>query len=72
MHALVPMAAPLTLWRIRLQDGSVAHCVLWERKPGTAVVWYLDDWVEGVEEFRDIADAEERAAELRDEVGVDC
>ena len=27
------------------------HCVLWERKPGTAVVWYRDDWVEGVEEF---------------------
>ena len=40
------------------------HCVLWERKPETAVVWYRDDEVHGVEEFRDPSEAEERAGEL--------
>ena len=66
------MAAPRTLWRIRLQDGSVVHCVLWERRPKTAVVWYRDDEVRGVEEFLDPREAEERAATLRDEVAFDC
>ena len=72
MPPLVPMAAPHTVWRIRLQDGGVVHCVLWERKPKTAVVWYRDDVVEGVEEFLDPAEAEDWAAELRDGVAVDC
>ena len=58
------MAAPRTLWRIRLQEGSVVHCALWERRPKTAVVWYRDDVVEGVEEFRDPAEAEDWAAAL--------
>ncbi len=64
MHPLVPMAAPRTVWRIRLEDGSVVHCVLWERRPRTAVVWYRDDEVQGVEEFRDAADAEDRSKSL--------
>ena len=72
MHPLVLMAAPRTVWRIRLQDGSVVHCVLWERKPKTAVVWYRDDVVEEVEEFEDAAEAEDWAAALRNEVAVDC
>ncbi len=71
MHLLSPRAAPRTVWRIRLQDGSVVHCVLWERKPKTAVVWYRDDVVEGAEEFEDPSEAEEWAATLRDEVAVD-
>ena len=58
------MAAPRIVWRIRLQDGSVVHCVLWERSPKTAVVWYRDDEVLGVEEFVDPAEAEEWAATL--------
>jgi len=58
------MAAPRTVWRIRLQDGSVVHCVLWRRKPKTAVVWYRDDEVQGVEEFLDPSAAEDRAGEL--------
>ena len=66
------MAAPRTVWRIRLQDGSVVHCVLWERRPRTAVVWYRDDEVHGVEEFVDRAEAEERAEDLRDKVAVGC
>ena len=66
------MAVPRTVWRMRLQDGSVVHCVLWERKPKTAVVWYRDGEVQGVEEFEDLAEAEDRAAILRDEVMVDC
>ncbi len=64
MHQLSPMAAPRTVWRIRLPDGSVVHCVLWERKPKTAVVWYRDGEVQGVEEFEDLAEAEDRAGEL--------
>ncbi len=40
------------------------HCVLWERKPETAVMWYRDDEAQGVEEFVDPAEAEDRAAEL--------
>ena len=72
LHPLVPMAAPRTVWRIRLPDGSVVHCVLWERKPETAVVWYRDDEVRGVEEFLDPAEAEGWAATLRDEVAVHC
>ncbi len=64
MHPLVPMAAPRTRWRIRLQDGSVVHCVLWERRPKTAVVWYRDDEVQGAEEFENAAEAEDRAEEL--------
>ncbi len=35
LHLVVPMAAPRTVWRIRLPDGSVVHCVLWERRPKT-------------------------------------
>ena len=66
------MAAPRTVWRIWLKDGSVVHCVLWERKPKAAVVWYRDDEVQGVEEFEDPAEAEDWAATLRDEVAVDC
>ena len=65
------MAAPRTVWRIRLQDGSVVHCVLWERRLKTAVVWYRDDEVQGVEEFLDPAEAEDWAAELRGRVAVD-
>ncbi len=55
-----------------MQDCSVVHCVLWERRLKTAVVWYRDDEVQGVEEFLDAAEAEDRAAGLRDEVAVDC
>ena len=40
------------------------HCVLWCRRPKTAVVWYRDDVGEGVEEFLDPSAAEERAGEL--------
>ena len=50
----------------------MVHCVLWERRPKTAVVWYRDDEVQGVEEFADPAEAEDRAAELRDEMVVVC
>ena len=66
------MAAPRTVWRIRLQDGSVVHCVLWVRRPKTAVVWYRDDEVQGVEELVDPAEAEDWAARLRVEVAIDC
>ena len=55
-----------------MQDDSVVHCLLWERRPKTAVVWYRDDDVLGVEEFRDPAEAEDWVAILRDEVAVDC
>ena len=48
------------------------HCVLWERRPKTAVVWYRDDEVQGVEEFVDPSEAEDWAATLRDDVAVDC
>ena len=58
------MAPPRTVWRIRLHDASVVHCVLWERRLKTAVVWYRDDEVQGVEEFLDAAEAEDWAAEL--------
>ena len=58
------MAAPRTVWRIKLPDGSVVHCVLWRRWPKTALMWYRDDDVQGVEEFVDPAEAEERAREL--------
>ena len=37
----------------------------------TAVVWYRDDEVQGVEEFLNPAEAEDWAAELRDRVAVD-
>ena len=33
------MAAPYTVWRIRLQDGSLVHCVLSDRSQKTTVVW---------------------------------
>ena len=49
----------------------MVHCVLWERRPETAVVWYRDDEVEGVEEFRDPAEAEEWANSLHAEMGPD-
>ena len=48
------------------------HCVLWERRPKAAVVWYRDDEVQGVEEFEDPGEAEDRAATLRGEAAVDC
>ena len=72
LHPLVPMAALRTVWRIRLHDGSVVHCVLRERRPKTAVEWYRDDEVQGAEEFVDPAEAEDWAARLRDEVAVEC
>ncbi len=65
------MAAPHTVWRIRLQDRSVVHCVVWERRRETAVVWYRDDVVEGVEEFCEPAEAEDRAEELRHVLSLD-
>ena len=65
----VAMAAPRTVWRIRLQDGSVVHCVLWERKPETAVVWYRDDEVQGMEGLRDPAEAEDKAKDLMTALG---
>jgi hypothetical protein len=49
---------------MRLHDGAVVHCVLWERRPKTAVVWHRDGEVQGVKEFVDPADAEDRAEEL--------
>ena len=55
----MPMAAPRAVWRIRLQDGSVIHCVLWERRTETAVVWYRNDEVQRVEEFVDSGEAED-------------
>ena len=58
------MAPPRIVWRIRLPDGSMLHCVLWCRRPKTAVVWYRDDVGAGVEEFLDPSAAEERAGEL--------
>jgi len=58
------MAAPRTVWRITLRDGSVAHCVLWERTPGTTVAWYRDDVLQDVKAFQDLAEAETWAAAL--------
>ena len=72
LHPLVPMAPPRTVWRIRLQDGSVVHCVLWERRPKAAVVWYRDDVVDGVEEFQDPAQAGDWAASLTVRLPIDC
>ena len=66
------MAPPRTIWRITSKDGSVVHCVLWERRPKTAVVWYRDDVVEGAEEFEDPAEAEDWAASLKAGVPIDC
>ena len=43
---------------------AIVHCVLWERRPKTAVVWYRDGEVQGVEEFVEAADAEDWAGEL--------
>ena len=48
----------------------MVHCVLWERRPQTAVVWYRDDEVQEVEEFEDLAEAEDWAASLRLRVPV--
>ena len=42
----------------------MVHCVLWERRPKTAVAWYRDDEVQGVEEFLDPAEAEDWAGNL--------
>ncbi len=72
MHPLVPMAAPRTVWRTRLHDGSVVHCVLWERRRETAVVWYRDDELQEVEQFEDPAEAEQWAATFRVRVLIDC
>jgi hypothetical protein len=44
------------------------HSVIWERRHKTAVVWYLDDEVEGAEEFVDPAEAEEWASSLQSEL----
>ena len=41
------------------------HCVLWERRPKTAVVWYRDDEVHGLEEFVDPAEAEDWSSSPR-------
>jgi len=62
------MAAPREVWRIWLRDGSTMHSVIWERRHKTAVVWYLDDEVEGAEEFVDPAEAEEWASSLQSEL----
>ncbi len=59
------IAAPRTLWRITQQDGSLMHGVLWQRRPKTAVVWYRDGEVQGVEEFDILYDARDSASALR-------
>ena len=66
------MARPRTVWTLTLKSGSLLHCVLWIRRPKSAVVWYWDGEVQGVEEFLDPAEAEVRAIALRDEMAVDC
>ena len=50
----------------------MVHSVLWERRPKTAMVWYRDDEVQGVEEFLDPFEAEAWAASLRVRVPIDC
>ena len=44
------------------------HCVLWERRTETAVVWYRNDEVQGAGEFWDSAEAEDWASSLRAEL----
>ena len=59
------MALPETVWEIRLADGSAARCALVPDRSGFAVVWYLDEHIQGFEAFDHLKQARERAAALR-------
>ncbi len=51
------MAAPEILWRCTRPDGAEAKCVLVPARPVNSVVWYLNNVVQGVQEFENADEA---------------
>ncbi len=60
------MAAPEVLWLCTRPDGSEARCVLVPGRPVNTVVWYLNDVVQGVQDFDDADEARHWAVSALD------
>ena len=65
VYTTPPHLRPVELWRLRLPDGSVAHCTLGQTEYNTAVAWYLDDAFRDTVGFEHREDAERWAEEVR-------
>ena len=65
VYTTPPHLRPVELWRVRLPDGTVAHCTLGQTEYNTAVAWYLDDAFQDTAGFEHREDAERWAAEVR-------
>ena len=55
------MAPPEILWCCTRPAGSEAKCVLVPARPVNTVVWYLNDVVQGVRDFKNAEEAREWA-----------
>ena len=65
VHTTPPHLRPVELWRVRLADGTVAHCTLGQTEYNTAVAWYLDDAFRDTAGFEHREDAERWAEDVR-------
>lgn len=53
------------LWRLRRSNGRTAHAILVATGSRPRLLWFVDDELEGVEEFQAPGEARRRAEELR-------
>ena len=56
---------PTVLWTLRQPNGDTARAILVLTESGAKLLWFLNDEIEGVEEFQDSLGARTRAEELR-------
>ena len=67
VYTTPPHLRPIELWRVRLADGTVAHCTLGPTNYDTSVAWYLNGTLQSFAGFerRDHEDAESWAEDVR-------
>jgi hypothetical protein len=56
---------PTILWRLDWPDRTTVRATLVQSDSKVRLLWYIDDHVQGVEEFSTVPDAMRRAEELR-------
>ena len=65
VYTTPPHLRPVELWRVRLADGTVAHCTLGPTKYDTSVAWYLNGTLQGFAGFERREEAESWAEDVR-------
>lgn len=56
---------PTTLWRLQHPDGSSARAMLVPHGSGCSLVWWVNERIEGAEEFEDSKAALKRSEQVR-------